>query len=164
MSKKEQFEIGQHVVYPAHGVGVVQGIEVQDIAGTQLRVLCVWFEKDKMTVRLPMNSSLTEKIRPLSTKKELEEAIEFLKTPSKPKKMMWSRRAQEYEAKINSGNILSITQVVRDLHRTASQPEHSYSERQIYQIAMDRLMREYAAVEQIDEDVALERLEKLLAA
>lgn len=162
--KKEIFKSGQYVVYPAHGVGVVQGIETENIAGTELKVLIISFEKDKMVVRLPLNSSMAKKVRSLCSKEEMEKAIESLRTPSKIKKMMWSRRAQEYEAKINSGDLMSITQVVRDLHRTATQPEHSYSERQIYQEAMDRLMREYAAVAQIGENEAMEKLKEVLAA
>lgn len=162
--KKEIFKSGQYVVYPAHGVGIVQGIETENIAGTELKVLVISFEKDKMVIRLPLNSSMAKKVRSLCSKEEMEKAIESLRTPTKAKKMMWSRRAQEYEAKINSGDIMSITQVVRDLHRTATQPEHSYSERQIYQEAMDRLMREYAAVAQIDEDKAMEKLKEALAA
>ena len=161
--KKEIFKSGQYVVYPAHGVGIVQGIETENIAGTELKVLVISFEKDKMVVRLPLNSSMAKKVCSLCSKEEMEKAIESLRTPTKAKKMMWSRRAQEYEAKINSGDIMSITQVVRDLHRTATQPEHSYSERQIYQEAMDRLMREYAAVAQIDEDKAMEKLKEALA-
>lgn len=162
--REKTFKEGQYVVYPAHGVGVVQGIETQNIAGTTLKVLVISFEKDKMTVRLPVNSAMAKKVRSLCTKEQMEKAIESLRTPVKVKKMMWSRRAQEYEAKINSGDLMSITQVVRDLHRTATQPEHSYSERQIYQEAMDRLMREYAAVAQIGEDQALKKLQEVLAA
>ncbi|MDR3179968.1 MAG: CarD family transcriptional regulator [Holosporaceae bacterium] len=159
-----EFEEGQLVVYPAHGVGIVQGIETQNISGSELRVVVIAFDKDKMVVRLPLNKSTSKKIRKLCTKKEMEEAINYLRVPTKTKKMMWSRRAQEYETKINSGDPISIAQVVRDLHRTATQPEHSYSERQIYQEALCRLMREYAAVAQIDEKQAMENLEKVLAA
>lgn len=162
--KKEQFTEGQYVVYAAHGVGIVQGIETENIAGVELKVLVISFEKDKMVVRLPMNASLTKKVRSLCTKEEMEKAIETLRSPAKIKKMMWSRRAQEYEAKINSGDLMSITQVVRDLHRTAEQPEHSYSERQIYQEAIDRLISEYAAVAHIGEEEAMEKLQKVLAA
>ncbi|MDR2681634.1 MAG: CarD family transcriptional regulator [Holosporaceae bacterium] len=158
------FEEGQLVVYPAHGVGVVQGIETQNISGSELKVIVIAFDKDKMVVRLPLNRSTSKKIRKLCSKKEMEEAINYLRVPTKTKKMMWSRRAQEYETKINSGDPISIAQVVRDLHRTAMQPEHSYSERQIYQEALCRLMREYAAVAQIDEKQAMEDLEKVLAA
>jgi CarD family transcriptional regulator len=158
------FEKGQFVVYPAHGVGVVECVETQDIAGEKMELLVIVFEKDKMTVRLPMNSSTFKKVRKLCSKEEVEGALEYLRTPTKTKKMMWSRRAQEYESKINSGDIMSITQVVRELHRTSKQPEHSYSERQIYQEAIDRLMREYAAVAHIDEKQALENLQKALRA
>jgi CarD family transcriptional regulator len=162
--KECSFEEGQFVVYPAHGVGVVNGIETHNIAGMDLTVIVIAFNKDKMIVRLPLNSSTAKKVRCLCSKEEMETAINYLRTPTKTKKMMWSRRAQEYESKINSGDLMSITQVVRDLHRSASQPEHSYSERQIYQEALDRLMREYAAVAQIDEKQAMEDLERALKA
>ena len=158
------FKEGQYIVYPTHGVGVITGIETQTIASTAMRVMIINFEKEKMIVRLPLSSSTVKKVRPLCTKEEMEEAINYLRTPTKTKKMIWSRRAQEYESKINSGDIMSITQVVRDLHRTSTQPDHSYSERQIYQDAIDRLMREFAAVAQIDEKKAMEELQKALKA
>ncbi len=161
---EEHFHEGQYVVYPAHGVGIIQGIEVQSISGIEIKVLVISFEKDKMTVRLPMNKSISNKVRPLCSKEEMQEVIECLKVPTKIKKTMWSRRAQEYESKINSGIPLSIAQVVRDLHRTATQPEHSYSERQLYQEALDRLMREYALVHKLNETDALKELEAALEA
>ena len=125
------FKEGQYVVYPAHGVGIIEGIETLVVAGADLRVVVIVFAKDKMVVRLPLNSSTVKRVRPLCTKEEMDAAIDYLRTPTKMKKMIWSRRAQEYESKINSGDIMSITQVVRDLHRSSSQSEHSYSERQI---------------------------------
>lgn len=158
------FHEGQYVVYPAHGVGVIKGIETQKIAETEVRVLVISFAKDKMLVRLPLNKSTSKKIRSLCSKAEMREALECLKSPSKQKKTMWSRRAQEYETKINSGDPIQIAQVVRDLHRTAGQPEHSYSERQIYKEALERLTKEYAIVEEIDESQALINLEKALTA
>ena len=158
------FREGQYVVYPAHGIGVIQGIEIQNIADTEVRVLVISFSKDKMLVRLPLNKSTSKRIRKLSSKNEMKEALECLKSPMKQKKVMWSRRAQEYETKINSGDPLQIAQVVRELYRTSGQPEHSYSERQIYQEALDRLTKEYAIVEEIDEAQALRHLEKVLTA
>jgi CarD family transcriptional regulator len=161
---KNTFEEGEYVVYPAHGIGVVRGIEQQNIGGSELKMLVVSFDRDKMTIKLPLNGATSSKIRKLCSKKEMQEAIDCLKSPTRVKKMMWSRRAQEYENKINSGVPISIAQVVRDLHRTATQPEHSYSERQIYQEALDRLIKEYAAVTQIGEKEAMEYLEKVLSA
>jgi CarD family transcriptional regulator len=155
---------GQYVVYPAHGVGVIKGIETQEIAGTQIQVLVISFSKDKMVVRLPLNKSTNKKVRNLCSKDEMKEALDCLKTPTKSKKMMWSRRAQEYENKINSGDPVSIAQVIRDLHRTPNQPEHSYSERQIYKEALTRLSKEFAIVEEMAEDEALTVLEKALQA
>ncbi|MDR1982782.1 MAG: CarD family transcriptional regulator [Holosporaceae bacterium] len=161
---EKTFEEGEYVVYPAHGIGIVKGFEQQNIAGSVLKMLVVSFDKDKMTIKLPLNGSTTSKLRKLCSKKEMQEAIDCLRSPTRVKKMMWSRRAQEYETKINSGIPMSIAQVVRDLHRTATQPEHSYSERQIYQEALDRLIKEYAAVTQIGEKEAMAFLEKVLTA
>lgn len=162
--KSEIFKAGEYVVYPAQGVGVVQGIETDNIAGTKLKVLVILFEKDRMTIRLPLNGSTIKKVRALCTKDEMEKAINSLRIPIKTKKVMWSRRVQEYEAKIHSGDLMSVTQVVRDLHKAVAQPEHSYSERQIYQEAMGRLTKEYAAVAQIDEEQAMQKLQEALAA
>ena len=162
--REGSFIEGELVVYPAHGVGTIKGIEKQNIAGTELKVIVISFDKDKMTVRLPLNKSTTTKIRKLCSKKEMQEAVEYLRTPTKIKKTIWSRRAQEYEAKINSGVPLSIAQVVRDLHRNADQPENSYSERQIYQEARSRLTKEYAAVVHVDEEQAMADLKDALEA
>ncbi|MDR1910604.1 MAG: CarD family transcriptional regulator [Holosporales bacterium] len=157
-------EEGDLVVYPAHGVGRVMGFEQQTIAGVKIHVVMVAFAKDKLTLRLPVNRIESSGLRPLSSREKMNEAIKTLKTPSRTRRMMWSRRAQEYETKINSGDPLSIAQVVRDLHRSTAQAEQSYSERQIYQVALDRLMREYAAIEKIDEEKALEKLEEAMRA
>ncbi|MDR0631658.1 MAG: CarD family transcriptional regulator [Holosporaceae bacterium] len=162
--KNGVFKEGEYVVYPAHGVGIVKCFEQQNISGIEFKVIVISFDKDKMIVKLPYNESISSKIRKLCSKKEMQEAIDCLKTPTRTKKMMWSRRAQEYESKINSGVPLSIAQVVRDLHRSVTQPEHSYSERQIYQEALDRLMKEYAAITKIGEEEALAYLEKILTA
>lgn len=160
----DKYEEGQFVVYPAHGVGIIKGIETQNVAGDDIKVLVISFDKDKMIIRLPLNKHIKNKIRTLCSPEEMAEAVQCLKVPSRTKKMMWSRRAQEYEAKINSGVPISIAQVIRDLHRTTLQPEHSYSERQIYQVALDRLMREYAIVSKIDENQAMVELESMLRA
>jgi len=164
LMKNKTFEEGEYVVYPAHGVGIIKGIEHQNIAGVQLDVIIISFDKDKMMIKLPLNASTKSKIRKLCSKEEMQEAIKCLSTPSRTKKMIWSRRAQEYETKINSGIPASIAEVVRDLHRSATQAEHSYSERQIYQEALDRLIKEYAAVANIDEKEAMQYLEKILSA
>ncbi|MDR2645638.1 MAG: CarD family transcriptional regulator [Holosporaceae bacterium] len=162
--KKKAFKEGEYVVYPSHGVGVVKGFEQQNISGIELEMVVISFDEDKMTIKLPLNDSTFSKVRRLCSEKEMQDAVNCLKNPTRVKKMMWSHRAQEYETKINSGIPLSIAQVVRDLHRTATQHEHSYSERQIYQEALDRLMKEYAAVVKIGEKEAKAYLEKILAA
>jgi CarD family transcriptional regulator len=158
------FGVGDFVVYPTHGVGKITGIENQEIAGQKLRLLIIQFEKDRMTLRVPVNKAKVSGLRRLSTRKEMQTALTTLKGRSRAKRTMWSRRAQEYEAKINSGDPRSIAEVVRDLHRNAGQPDQSFSERQMYQAALDRLVREFAAVERITEETATQRLEAMLKA
>src|SRR5215468_10417017 len=158
------FKTGDFVVYPTHGVGKIIGIETQAISGYSLQVITIHFEKDRMTLRVPVSKAKNSGLRRLSTRKVMDAALTTLKGRSRIKRAMWSRRAQEYEAKINSGDPVSIAEVVRDLHRNADQPDQSYSERQIYQAALDRLVRELAAVESIDEMAATQRLEQLLKA
>ncbi|HEV2163278.1 MAG TPA: CarD family transcriptional regulator [Stellaceae bacterium] len=158
------FSTGDFVVYPTHGVGKILGIENQEIAGYQLKVFVVHFDKDRMTLRVPVAKAKNSGLRRLSTRKEMDAALSKLKGRSRAKRTMWSRRAQEYEAKINSGDPASIAEVVRDLYRNVGQPEQSYSERQIYQAALDRLVREFAAVENIDEASAAKRVEQMLSA
>lgn len=162
MAKQQKFEAGDYVVYPAHGVGKVLAVEEQEIAGHRLEVLVIEFDKERMILRIPTAKVSAAGLRNLSTRKEMQEALKTLKGRSRAKRAMWSRRAQEYEAKINSGNPVSIAEVLRDLHRNADQPDQSYSERQIYQSALERLSRELAAVEKIDEDQAQEKLESVL--
>ncbi len=158
------YSAGDHVVYPTHGVGKIASIETQEIVGQKLRLLVIQFDKDRMTLRVPVMKAKTSGLRRLCTKKEMGTALVTLKGRSRIKRTMWSRRAQEYEAKINSGDPRSIAEVVRDLYRNAGQPDQSFSERQMYQAALDRLAREFAAVERIAEDVAAQRLEAMLKA
>lgn len=158
------FAAGDLVVYPSHGVGQITAIETQEIAGYTLSVFVVTFDKDRMTLRVPVAKVKASGLRKLSTQKEIEAALAKLRGRSRAKRTMWSRRAQEYQAKIASGDPASIAEVVRDLFRNSSQPEQSYSERQIYQAALDRLVREVAAVESIDELTAAQRVEELLSA
>lgn len=164
--KKTQldFSIGDYVVYPKHGVGRIVEIETQEVAGSMLELYVVRFEQDRMTLRVPTNKAKSAGMRRLSNKATIQEAFTTLKGKARIKRTMWSRRAQEYEAKINSGDIVSIAEVVRDLHRKEDQPEQSYSERQIYEAALGRLARELAAVEEIDEQSAMTKLEKVLVA
>ena len=163
-AKQIDYSAGDFVVYPTHGVGKVLGVETQEISGLQLDLIVIRFDKDRMTLRVPVNKAENSGLRKLSTRKVMETALTTLKGRSRAKRTMWSRRAQEYEAKINSGDPVSIAEVVRDLHRNADQPDQSYSERQMYQAALDRLAREVAALEKIDEAAAAEKLEELLKA
>jgi CarD family transcriptional regulator len=163
MSKTgHEFSVGDHVVYPAHGVGQVQGIETQEVAGLKLEVYVITFDHEKMTLRVPTNKAKTAGLRPLAETNVVTQALTTLKGRARVKRTMWSRRAQEYEAKINSGDLISIAEVVRDLHRAENQPEQSYSERQLYESALDRMAREVAAIEQIDRDAAVGILAKSL--
>ena len=159
---KDAYKAGDFVVYPTHGVGRVVGIESQEIAGTKLQLIAINFDKDRMILRVPVTKAKDAGLRRLSTRKVMETALTTLKGRSRVKRAMWSRRAQEYEAKINSGDPVSIAEVIRDLHRNADQPDQSYSERQIYEAALDRLARELAAVERIDKDVATQKLNSVL--
>lgn len=152
------FKTGDHIVYPAHGVGRVTGIEKQTVAGLELEVFVISFEQDKMTLRVPTAKARSCGMRPLASSKVVDDAMKTLQGRARIKRTMWSRRAQEYEAKINSGDLVSIAEVVRDLHRSSDQPEQSYSERQLYESALDRMARELAAVENIDRDTAMSRL------
>ncbi len=165
-SKKNEleFKAGEYVVYPTHGVGQVSGIEKEKIAGHDLKLIAVTFEGDRMTLRVPTAKMATSGLRKLSTRKVMNNAVTTLKGRARVKRTMWSRRAQEYEAKINSGNPISIAEVVRDLHRNVGQPDQSFSERQIYETAMERLAGEFAAIESIDMEKATEKLEEVLSA
>jgi CarD family transcriptional regulator len=163
-SEKPPFARGDLVVYPTHGVGKIVGIETQEIAGSTLSVFVVAFDKDRMTLRVPLAKAQVSGLRKLSSHKEMDAALAKLRGRSRAKRTMWSRRAQEYQAKIASGDPGSIAEVVRDLYRNSGQPEQSYSERQIYQAALDRFVREFAAVERIDETTATQRVEELLTA
>jgi CarD family transcriptional regulator len=156
------FEKGDFVVYPTHGVGRVVDIEAKQIAGQTLDLFVISFEQDRMTLRVPVAKARTSGLRKLSSRKIMDTALVTLKGRSRVSRAMWNRRAQEYEAKINSGDPVSIAEVVRDLHRNAGQPDQSYSERQIYEAALDRLARELAAVERIDKDAATQKLQSVL--
>lgn len=162
MAKATSFQAGDHVVYPTHGVGKVLGVEKQEIAGTSLELIVIEFDKDRMTLRVPVAKAADSGLRKLSSPDQMKTALKTLKGKSRVRRTMWSRRAQEYEQKINSGDPVAIAEVVRDLFRNANQPDQSYSERQLYQAALDRLAREFAAVEAIEEEEAATKLEEML--
>ncbi len=154
MNSALNFDVGDYVVYPKHGVGRVIELQSQEIAGMSLELYVLRFEKEKMTLRVPTNKVESVGMRKLSNDKQMGEALATLKGKPKVKRTMWSRRAQEYEAKINSGDLVSIAEVVRDLYRPEEAPEQSYSERQIFEAATSRLARELGAMEQTDEKAA----------
>ncbi|MEX1660993.1 CarD family transcriptional regulator [uncultured Thioclava sp.] len=161
-TKKSEFRPDDFVVYPAHGVGKIMSIEEQEIAGLKLELFVISFEKDKMTLRVPTHKATEVGMRGLSSPDIVTKALETLKGKAKVKRAMWSRRAQEYEQKINSGDLLSIAEVVRDLHRSDDQREQSYSERQLYEAALERLTREVAAVSGTDEVGAARTVDEVL--
>lgn len=163
-SKKLDFRPNEYVVYPAHGVGQIISIEEQEVAGFKLELFVITFEKDKMTLRVPTNKAVEVGMRSLSSPDVIEQAMKTLKGKAKVKRAMWSRRAQEYEQKINSGDLIAIAEVVRDLHRADDQREQSYSERQLYEAALERLTREFAAVAGNDEVQAARKVDEVLTA
>ena len=160
-AKAEIFVEGDHVVYPTHGVGKVERIATEEIAGHKLELIHITFEENRMTLRVPVAKARTAGLRKLATRKLFDEALAVLKGRARIKRTMWSRRAQEYEAKINSGDPLAIAEVVRDLHRNAGQPDQSFSERQIYEAAMDRLAAELAALDKTDKPTAADQADRL---
>jgi CarD family transcriptional regulator len=163
LTQRQGFKTNEFVVYPAHGVGQILAIEEQEIAGARLELFVINFMKDKMTLRVPTAKVANVGMRKLSEPALVKRALETLKGRARIKRTMWSRRAQEYEAKINSGDIVAIAEVVRDLYRSESQPEQSYSERQLYEAALDRLSREIAVVQHVTETEAVKEIEGQLA-
>jgi len=164
-AKKEKLEFseGDFVVYPTHGVGQVTGVQNFEIAGEKLKLFVISFERERMTLKVPVTKVQESGLRKLANRKIIDNALKTLKGRVRVKRTMWSRRAQEYEAKINSGDPIQIAEVVRDLHRNEDQPDQSYSERQMYQAALDRFSRELAAVESTTPEEAVEKLEKILS-
>jgi CarD family transcriptional regulator len=161
-AKKSEFRPNEYVVYPAHGVGQIVSIEDQEIAGIKLELFVISFDKDKMTLRVPVHKATEIGMRSLSSPDVVSQAMKTLKGKAKVKKAMWSRRAQEYEQKINSGDLIAIAEVVRDLHRADDQREQSYSERQLYEAALERLTREIAATASGDELAAAKQVDDVL--
>ncbi len=162
-TQRQGFKTSEFIVYPAHGVGQIVAIEEQEVAGARLELFVINFVKDKMTLRVPTSKIASVGMRKLAETPMVKRALETLKGRARVKRTMWSRRAQEYEAKINSGDIVAIAEVVRDLFRSESQPEQSYSERQLYEAALDRLSREVAAVQRLTETEAIKEIEAALA-
>ncbi|MBM7066596.1 CarD family transcriptional regulator [Actibacterium sp. 188UL27-1] len=161
-TKKLDFRPNDFVVYPAHGVGKIVSIEEQEVAGFKLELFVISFDKDKMTLHVPTHKATEVGMRALSAPDVVSKAMSTLKGRAKVKRAMWSRRAQEYEQKINSGDLIAIAEVVRDLHRTDDQREQSYSERQLYEAALERLTREIAAASEMDEDAAQKQIDDVL--
>jgi CarD family transcriptional regulator len=163
VSQRHGFKTNEFVVYPAHGVGRIVGIEEQEIAGMSLELFVINFDKEKLTLRVPTGKLESVGMRKLADDSLVKRAMEILKGRARVKRTMWSRRAQEYVAKINSGDLVSIAEVVRDLYRSEAQPEQSYSERQLYEDALDRMAREIAAVEKLDDRGAVQRITEVLS-
>ncbi|CAH1677803.1 CarD family transcriptional regulator [Hyphomicrobiales bacterium] len=162
-AQRQGFKTGESIVYPAHGVGQIVAIEEQEVAGYKLELFVITFEKDKMTLRVPTAKAASVGMRKLAESPLVGKALETLTGRARVKRTMWSRRAQEYEAKINSGDLIAIAEVVRDLYRSDAQPEQSYSERQLYEAAIDRILREISAVNEITETEAMKLIDDALA-
>ncbi|MBN8522022.1 MAG: CarD family transcriptional regulator [Alphaproteobacteria bacterium] len=162
MADNDNFRKGEYVVYPAHGVGMIEGVETAVISGMEVKLYAITFEKDRMRLKIPVKKAQTSGLRRLSSTSRIKDAIKTLKGRARIRRTMWSRRAQEYETKINSGDPIAIAEVLRDLKRSNDDSEQSYSERQIYQSALERLAREIAVVEQLTEDKAAAKVEKAM--
>jgi CarD family transcriptional regulator len=156
------FRLEEFIVYPAHGVGQIVGIEEQEVAGFKLELYVISFAKDKMTLKVPTPKVVSVGMRKLAEPGLVQKALDVLTGRARIKRTMWSRRAQEYEAKINSGDLIAIAEVIRDLYRSEAQPEQSYSERQLYEAALDRMAREIGAVEKLTETETLKLIETQL--
>jgi CarD family transcriptional regulator len=161
-SQRQGFKLNEFVVYPAHGVGQIVSIEEQEVAGFKLELFVISFSKDKLTLRVPTSKVTGVGMRKISDPDAARRSLDILTGRARVKRTMWSRRAQEYETKINSGDINAIAEVVRDLYRSEAQPEQSYSERQLYEAALDRIVREIAAVQKSSEIDALKAVEAQL--
>jgi CarD family transcriptional regulator len=153
------FKTGEQIVYPAHGVGTIVAIDEQEVAGMKLELFVIDFEKDKMRLKVPVAKAQSIGMRKLAETDFVERALRVVQGRARIKRTMWSRRAQEYDAKINSGDLLFIAEVVRDLYRAENQPEQSYSERQLYEAALDRMAREVSAVRSLSENEAVRLIE-----
>jgi CarD family transcriptional regulator len=162
-AKKPSFKVGELVVYPAHGVGKITNVEEQEIAGIKLELYIVDFEKEKLRLKVPTNRAEQKGMRHLADRSMIEQAMKVIRGRARIKRTMWSRRAQEYDAKINSGDMIAVSEVIRDLYRSDRQPEQSYSERQLFEQALARFARELAAVRKVDEDQCIKELEDFLA-
>ena len=156
---KHGFKTGESIVYPSHGVGQIVAIEEQEVAGHKLELFVIDFQKDKMRLKVPVAKAATIGMRKLSETDYVERALKVVQGRARVKRTMWSRRAQEYDAKINSGDLILISEVVRDLYRAENQPEQSYSERQLYEAALDRMAREIAAVNKLSDTEAVRLIE-----
>ncbi len=161
--QKNGFRVNEYIVYPSHGVGRIIEIETQEVAGVSLELFVIEFEQDKMILRVPTSKAESVGMRKLAQDDVVKKAYTTLKGKARIKRTMWSRRAQEYEAKINSGDLISVAEVVRDLYRCDTQPEQSYSERQLFEAALDRLAREIAAIEKLDEAGAVQKITSVLS-
>ena len=162
-AQRNGFKTGEYIVYPAHGVGQIVSIDQQEVAGHSLELFVIDFQKDKMRLKVPVAKAQAIGMRKLSEADYVERALKVVQGRARIKRTMWSRRAQEYDAKINSGDLISISEVVRDLYRAENQPEQSYSERQLYEAALDRMAREIAAVNKMSETEAVRLIEANLA-
>lgn len=162
MSKDYTFNPGDFVVYPAHGVGQITNIEQTEVAGQKLDLIAVNFNKDKLTLRIPMPNAQKSGLRQVVTSETMGQAIHTLKGKAKVKRTQWGKRSQEYMSKINSGDPIAVAEVLRDLYKDPEKAEQTYSERQIYEQAMARLVAEYAVVKNIKEDQAISNLEEVL--
>lgn len=162
-TQRQGYKTGEYIVYPAHGVGLITSIEDLEVAGQKLELFVINFEQDKLILRVPVTKVVSAGMRKLAEPEEIEKSLKTVQGRARVKRTMWSRRAQEYEAKINSGDLIAIAEVVRDLFRSDTQPEQSYSERQLYEAALARMAREISVVNRISATESVVLIEKSLA-
>lgn len=159
---KSSFDIGQYVIYPTHGIGQIAGYEIQELSDFTVELIVISFHRDKMSLRIPLPKAKASGLRPLSSPEEMQKVFDLLKIKTRPRKISWSRRLQEYDQKINSGNPLEVAQVVREIFKDGIEAEMSYSERQVYQSALERLVQELAVIQNINETQAIDLVEQLM--
>ncbi len=156
------FQVKKYVVYPAHGVGQITAITQQNILGISLDLFVINFEKERMVLRIPVDKAIETGMRHLADSAMMSGAMKTLEGRARIKRTMWSRRSQEYEAKINSGDLVAIAEVVRDLYRSTTQAEQSYSERQLYELALERMLREISLLHKENIDDSRVKIEEIM--
>ena len=161
-AKKLDFKTGQYVVYPTQGVGKLLRVEEQTIGDQKIKMMVIDFERNHMTLRVPLDRAEISGLRPLTSVRKLDEAIQSAKGKAGAKRMIWARRAAQYEENINSGDPMRLAEVVRDLQRRTATDTMTFSARQLYLRALERMAQEFAILHKMDLEAASEKIEDIL--